>query len=182
MQQGAEQYETSMCAVVKLSNEMVEDICKKYNEVYPVNFNCPGQVTVAGLTSQIPEFSAEIKENGGRAIPLKVGGGFHSPFMNEASIKFAKELENVDFFEPKITLYSNVTALPYTENAKELLAKQICSPVRWEKLINNMIDSGIDTFIEIGPGKTLINMIKKINENVKVYSLSDIDTILAEVK
>lgn len=181
MQSAAEKFDTSMAAVVKLSKEQVEDLCGKYENVYPVNFNCPGQISVSGLTSEMTAFSSDVKLAGGRAIPLKVKGAFHSPFMTEAAESFGKELANAELKAPSVKLYSNVTARCYSEEPAELLAKQICSPVRWEEIIVNMIDSGIDTFIEIGPGKTLSNMIVKINSNVKTYSVSDISTILTEV-
>ena len=101
--------------------------------------------------------------------------------MDEASVAFADELSKVAFQKGDVILYSNKTAEPYGENAAELLSKQICSPVRWEELIRNMIASGIDTFIEIGPGKTLTNMIGKIDPDVKRYSVSDLPSILSEV-
>ena len=182
MQQAAEKHDTAMAAVVKLTAEKVEELCNKFSEVYPVNFNCPGQITVAGLASQMPEFSAEVKGAGGRALPLKVKGAFHSPFMKEASEAFAKELSEVFFLPGSAALYSNVTAEPYTDDTAGLLSRQICSPVRWEALIRNMIASGIDTFIEIGPGKTLTNMIKKIDGNVRTYSVCDLSVILSEVQ
>lgn len=182
MQQAAEKHDTAMAAVVKLPTEKVEELCNKFSEVYPVNFNCPGQITVAGLASQMPEFSAEVKGAGGRALPLKVKGAFHSPFMKEASEAFAKELSKVFFLPGSAALYSNVTAEPYSDDIAGLLSRQICSPVHWENLIRNMIASGIDTFIEIGPGKTLTNMIKKIDGNVRTYSVCDLSVILSEVQ
>lgn len=166
MQREAEKFDTSMAAVVRLSPEQVEDICRKYSDVYPVNFNCPGQITVSGLSSQMADFFADVKAAGGRAIPLKVKGAFHSPFMKEAASAFAKELANAEIKESAIPLYSNMTAEPYGEDAVNLLSSQICSPVRWEKIIRNMIADGVDTFIEIGPGQTLTNMIRKINADV----------------
>lgn len=181
MQSASEAQDTSMVAVVKLDNETVKALCAKYSAVYPVNFNCPGQVSVAGLTREMADFSADVKAVGGRALPIKVKGGFHSPFMNEASARFAEELSKVTFHKSNVILYSNKTAKPYGENVAELLSEQIKSPVLWEETIRNMIASGIDTFIEIGPGKTLTNMIKKINTEVKVYSVSDLATVLAEV-
>ena len=181
MQRAAEKQDTSMAAVVKLDGEKVKELCSKYSAVYPVNFNCPGQISVAGLSEQMADFSADVKLAGGRALPIKVKGGFHSPFMNEAAAEFAAELKNIDFKEGHLTLYSNKTAKPYGDNAAELLSEQICSPVLWEELVCNMIESGIDTFIEIGPGKTLTNMIKKINAEVRVYSVSDIASVLEEV-
>ncbi|MBQ8357801.1 MAG: ACP S-malonyltransferase [Clostridia bacterium] len=182
MQEAAEKHETSMAAVVKLTNEQVEKLCSHYAQVYPVNFNCPGQVSVAGLTEEMAAFAMDVKEAGGKAIPLKVKGAFHSPFMAEAATVFADELSKVAFKKNDVTLYSNMTAEPYGDNAAELLSKQICNPVHWESLIRYMIASGVDTFIEIGPGKTLTNMIGKIDSAVKRYTVSDLSAILSEVK
>lgn len=172
MQAASEKFDTAMAAVVKLSPETVTEICRKYPQVYPVNFNCPGQITVSGLASQMPGFSADVKAAGGRALPLKVKGAFHSPFMSDAADAFSQELAKTGMKNGNVTLYSNVTAEPYGENPGELLGKQIASPVQWEKTIRNMISSGIDTFVEIGPGKTLTNMIKKIDPAVKAYDLT----------
>lgn len=179
MQCEAERFDTSMAAVIKMTPEQVREICEKYSDVYPVNFNCPGQITVSGLSSQMAEFFADVKTAGGRAIPLKVKGAFHSPFMKEAANAFAKELAQAEIKKKTVTLYSNMTAEPYTDDVVGMLSKQIESPVLWEKIIRNMIDDGIDTFIEIGPGKTLTNMIKKINLDVKAVSVSE---YLAEVE
>ena len=179
MQHEAEKFDTSMAAVIKLTPAQVQEVCDKYSDVYPVNFNCPGQITVSGLSSQMPDFFADVKAAGGRAIPLKVQGAFHSPFMNEAANAFAKELAKEKTKERTIPLYSNMTADPYTKDIVELLSKQICNPVQWEKLIRNMIADNIDTFVEIGPGRTLTNMIRKIDAKVKAQSISE---YLAEVE
>lgn len=179
MQREAEKFDTSMAAVVKLTPEQVQEVCGKYSDVYPVNFNCPGQITVSGLSSQMTGFFADVKAAGGRAIPLKVKGAFHSPFMNVAANAFADELARAEIKERTVTLYSNMTAEPYADNVVQLLSNQICNPVQWEKIIRNMISDGVDTFIEIGPGKTLTNMIKKISAEVKAVSVTE---YLAEVK
>ena len=176
MQKEAEKFDTSMAAVVKLTEEQVREVCAKYKNIYPVNFNCPGQITVSGLTEQMTDFFADIKAAGGRAIPLKVKGAFHSPFMNKAAEEFAEEIRKVNINKNNITLYSNMTAEPYTEDITTLLSEQICNPVMWEKIIKNMIRNGIDTFIEIGPGKTLTNMIKKIDPNVEAKCVLDMLT------
>lgn len=173
MQREAEIFDTSMAAVVKLTPEQVDRICNKYSDVYPVNFNCPGQITVSGLSSQMTEFFDDVRSAGGRALPLKVKGAFHSPFMNKAADAFAEELARIEMKESRLTLYSNMTAEAYTDDVAGLLSKQICNPVRWEKLIRNMIASGIDTFIEIGPGKTLTNMIGKIDSEVRATSVTE---------
>lgn len=171
MQREAEKTDAFMAAVVKLSKEQVEQICLDFSQVYPVNFNCPGQITVSGLKSQMEEFYGAVRAMGGRAIPLKVAGGFHSPFMEKAAKEFEKELQNISMGSPAIPLYSNVIAAPYGEDGRTLLAEQIKSPVRWEALIRRMIADGIDTFVELGPGSTLTNMMKKIDPHVKAVSL-----------
>ncbi len=171
MQREAEKFDTSMAAVIRLSSEQVQEICGKYPDVYPVNFNCPGQITVSGLSARMPGFFSEVKAAGGRAIPLKVKGAFHSPFMKEAAASFAEELQKAERKKRKLPLYSNMTGEPYTGDETALLSKQICSPVQWEKTIRNMILSGIDTFIEIGPGRTLTNMMKKIDPEAKAQTV-----------
>lgn len=173
MQREAEKFDTSMYAIVKLPPEKVEELCAGHQNVYPVNYNCPGQISVSGLSQEMPALCNEVKEAGGRAIPIKVKGAFHSPFMKSAAEDFYKELQKADIKDMSIPLYSDMTALRYSKNAAELLSRQICSPVKWESLIRNMIGDGMDTFIEIGPGKTLTNMIKKIDAQVKAYSLNE---------
>ena len=174
MQLEAERHDTAMAAVVKLTEEQVSEIAGKHEGLYPVNFNCPGNITVSGLAEQMRAFSADVKAAGGRALPLKVKGAFHSPFMSAAAAAFSAELETVQCNQPKIPLYSNVTAQPYSGDPAALLAKQIESPVQWERIIRNMIAAGFNTFIEIGPGRTLTNMIKKIDMSVKAYTFAEI--------
>ena len=173
MQTEAEKFDTSMAAVVKLTPEQVQDVCAKYSDVYPVNFNCPGQITVSGLASQMKDFSADVKAAGGRALPLKLKGAFHSPFMNAASEAFRVELENAKINKGNITLYSDLTSMPYTDDVAELLSKQIYALSQSEKIVRNMIADGFDTFIEIGPGRTLTNMIKKISADVKAQTVEE---------
>ena len=182
MQQSAEQHETSMMAVLRLEPEQVESVCRQHPEVYPVNYNCPGQISVAGASSQMKAFAADIKAAGGRVLPLKVKGAFHSPFMEAAAEAFGRELEKTELKTPEIPLYANLTGDIYPESVKETLSNQIKSPVQWEKTIRNMIADDVDTFIEIGPGQTLTNMIRKIAGEVKTYSLSEIERIFEEVQ
>ena len=172
MQTEAEKHDTAMAAVIRLTGQQVCELTAKYDRLYPVNFNCPGNITVSGLAEQMSAFSAEVKAAGGRVLPLKVKGAFHSPFMAGAAAAFGAELEQLKLSKPELALYSNVTARPYDADPAWLLAKQIESPVRWEALIRNMITSGMDTFIEIGPGKTLTNMIRKIDPTVKAYTFA----------
>ena len=172
MQAAAEEQPTAMAAVLKLSNEEVEQICAQFAQVYPVNYNCPGQVSVACAKEQLAPFSAAVKAAGGRALPLKVRGGFHSPFMATAAQGFAQVLEECRVGQPEMPLYSNRTGAVYEGDPKPLLSQQIASPVRWETIVRNMIAAGADTFVELGPGKTLCGLIEKIDKTVKTYALS----------
>lgn len=108
---------------------------------------------------------------------LNVSGGFHSPFMHEAAVSFAEELNKYTFAEPEMPIYSNVTGKKYEGDIKNLLSKQIESPVRWVSIVSEMINQGIDTFIEIGPGSTLTGLIKRINKDVRTYNVSDAESI-----
>jgi len=166
----------TMLAVLKLSNEKVEEICNSLPKAYPVNYNSPGQVVVACADETAEQLQKAVSEQGGRTMPLAVSGAFHSPFMDAASRSVVKYLKNEKLGSPKIPLYSNTTAQTYESvnmNPAELLAKQVNHPVLWQKTIENMIKDGFDTFIEVGPGKTLTGLIKKINPDVRVLNVSD---------
>ena len=116
-------------------------------------------------------FLAEVKKAGGRAVPLKVGGGFHSPFMAGAADAFADFLADMPLQEPQMPVYSNALAVPYGPKVGELLVRQMVSPVRWEESVRAMISAGADTFIELGPGKTLTGMIRRIDAGVRTFSV-----------
>lgn len=184
MAREAEANPSTMAAVLKLTNQQVEEVCAQFEGVYPVNYNCPGQVSVAFRQEVQKDFAAAVKAAGGRALPLKVQGGFHSPFMAGAARDFREALAQAELHRPSIPLYSNCTAQVYGEDMADLLARQIESPVRWEALVESMISAGADTFIELGPGRTLCGLIEKINKNVRVFSLEtreDLERILQEV-
>lgn len=185
MQRAAEHQSTAMAAVLKIDASEVERICQDFDQVYPVNYNCPGQTTVAGPDAALEPLGAAIKAAGGRLMRLKVGGGFHSPFMADAANAFAEELGKIELQEPQIPLYSDLTGEPYCGDMRALLSKQICSPVRWEKIVRNMIADGADTFIELGPGKVLSGLISRIDPSVRVFSVEDdagLNAVIAEVK
>ena len=184
MAREAEANPSTMAAVLKLKNEQVEAVCGQFEEVYPVNYNCPGQVSVAFRKESLKPFSAAVKEAGGRALPLKVQGGFHSPFMAKAAEDFAAVLVQVQLNQPEIPLYSNCTGEVYAGDPRGLLARQISSPVRGETIVRNMIAAGVDTFIELGPGRTLCGLIEKIDKNVRTFPMetqADLDKIWEEV-
>ena len=182
MQADSEKVDTAMAAVMRLSEEEVAEVCDRFSEVWPVNFNCPGQITVAGLSSQMKDFSAEVKAAGGRALPLKVRGAFHTPYMEKTAAIFAEELKKVKWGLNTVPVYANRTGRPYEGDYEQLLAEQICNAVRWEDTIRHMIGTGIDTFIEVGPGRTLSNMIRKIDGGVKTYTAGSLPILLSEVK
>ena len=183
MQAAAEEQPTAMAAVLKLSNEEVEQVCAQFAQVYPVNYNCPGQLVVAGLKTTLPDFLSDVAANGGRAVPLNVSGGFHSPFMESASARLHDVLETMDVKEPTVPVYANYTAEPYTRGtAKELLTQQVAHPVRWQQTVEKMIEAGVDTFVEVGAGKTLCGLIKKTSRAVKVYNVEDAETLSAAVQ
>ena len=183
MQAAAEQADSAMAAVLKLPNEKVEELCRMHQSVFPVNYNCPGQLVVAGLKTTLPDFLSDVAANGGRAVPLNVSGGFHSPFMESASARLHDVLETMDMKEPTVPVYANYTAEPYTRGtAKELLTQQVAHPVRWQQTVEKMIEAGVDTFVEVGAGKTLCGLIKKTSRAVKVYNVEDAETLSAAVQ
>ncbi len=185
MQRAAEQYPAVMAAVLRLSTDEVERICSEFQDVYPVNYNSPGQISVSCAEEAAVDFFQAVKAAGGRVIPLKVRGGFHSPFMKPAAAAFAAELEACALALPVIPVFANCTGECYPADIKGLMAKQIASPVRWEQLVRNMIAAGADTFLELGPGNTLCGLIGKIDKGVRTFSVSDqnsLKTALAEVK
>ena len=175
MQQASEEVKTQMAAVLKLDNDTVRELCSAYDSVYPVNFNCPGQVTVSGDAVSMPDFMEKVKAAGGRAVPLKVSGAFHSPFMAKAAESFRKILGAESFGKLELPVYANLTARPYGGDIAAVLGEQMSSPVLWEDTVRAMIDAGADTFIEIGPGATLSGMIKRISKEVETYSISSMD-------
>lgn len=179
MQTASELQDTTMAAVVKLTNEQVEELCSRFQQVYPVNYNCPGQVSVSGASAEMPAFTAAVKEAGGRAIPLKVRGAFHSPFMKIAEGDFIKELSSSPLHYTHIPVYANYTAQPYGHDVEGPLSKQLCNPVLWERSIRNMIAAGADTFLELGPGNTLCALIKKIDGTVRALPVSTSEELKA---
>lgn len=179
MQKAAEENPGSMAAVLKLTNGQVEDLCGNFTKVWPVNYNCPGQLVVAGEPGQLKEFQELVKAAGGRAAPLAVSGGFHSPFMESAAEELDNVLAGMELKAPRLPIYANLTAAPYGSNARELLVKQVKSPVRWQETIEALAAEGVDTFFECGPGKTLCGLIKKTVKTARAFQVQDADTLNA---
>lgn len=179
MQAAAEQNPGAMAAVLKLPNQAVEALCREFTKVWPVNYNCPGQLVVAGEPGQLAEFQKRVKEAGGRAAPLAVSGGFHSPFMESAAARLAEDLAQTAFSPARVPVYANYTAQPYGKDPAALLVSQVKNPVRWQETVEALAAQGVDVFFECGPGKTLCGLIKKTVKTARVFQAQDAESIRA---
>ena len=178
MQKACEANPGTMAAIIGVDDEKVEEICAEVSKdgklVIPANYNCPGQLVISGDIEAINEACEKLKEAGAkRALPLKVGGAFHSPLMQPAKDELQAAIEQTTFSTPKCPVYQNVDAKPYTDAAeiKANLIAQLTSPVRWTKSVQNMITDGADDFTECGPGKALQGMIGRIDKAVSAHSI-----------
>ena len=178
MQKACEAAPSTMAAIIGLDDEKTEEICKSISKegsvVVPANYNCPGQLVISGNIEAINEACAQIKAAGAkRALPLKVGGAFHSPLMQPAKDELQEAIENTEFHEPVCPVYQNVDGKPHTDAAeiKANLIAQLTSPVRWTQCVQNMIADGADDFTECGPGKALQGMIGRIDKNVAAHGI-----------
>ena len=178
MQKACEKTPSTMAAIVGLDDEKIEEICQSINRdgyvVVPANYNCPGQLVISGNVEAINEACAKIKEAGAkRALPLKVGGAFHSPLMQPAKDELQAAIEKTEIKTPKCPVYQNVDGKPHTAPAdiKANLIAQLTSSVRWTQCVQNMIADGADDFTECGPGKALQGMIGRINKDVAAHGI-----------
>lgn len=178
----------AMSAILGLTGEVIEDVIKDIEGVTIANYNCPGQIVITGLVEAVQEANEKLKEVGAkRTVLLNVSGPFHSPLLEEAGDELKKVLDTVKFEELKMPYVTNVNAKEVSDinETKELLAKQVSSSVRWQQSMENMLENGVDTFVEIGPGRTLAGFMKKINKDAKVYNiakLDDVDTVVNTIK
>lgn len=180
MQQAAEQHPGAMQAVLKLSAARIIELAAPYSDVFPVNYNSPEQTAVAGKPEQLQAFAADVKAAGGRAVPLAVSGAFHSPYMDSAAAALADYMQTVTVQEGACAVYANRTAQPYTvAAAKALIASQVNHPVQWVKTVQHMLADGVDCFIEVGPGKTLSGLVKKITADAQVYKVETMEDLAA---
>jgi [acyl-carrier-protein] S-malonyltransferase len=174
MQECVQKNPGGMMAVMNMEAEDVIKLCDEVEGTYPANFNAPGQIVVSHREDAMTPLMNAVKDAGGRAVPLAVSGPFHCPLMDEAHQQLEQYLEPITFNQSLIPLYANVTGLPYDkENAKQLLATQVNHSVLWQATIENMVADGFDTFIETGPGKTLRGLIRRINKDVRTFSVYD---------
>lgn len=176
MQKCCELHPSTMAAIVKLDDKTVEDVCAEITAagdvVVAANYNTPGQLVISGTMEGVAKASDKLKELKGRAIPLAVGGAFHSPLMEPARVELAAAIDKTVFHKPICPCYQNVNALPQTdaEEIKQNLIKQLTSPVRWTATVQNMIKDGATEFIEVGPGTALQGMVKRISPDVDAHS------------
>lgn len=178
MQKACEANPGTMAAIIGLSDEQVEEVCAEVSKggkvVVPANYNCPGQLVISGDIEAVNEACEKLKAAGAkRALPLKVGGAFHSPLMQPAKDELQTAIEKTTISAPKCPVYQNVDAKPHTDAAeiKANLIAQLTSPVRWTKSVQNMIADGADDFTECGPGKALQGMIGRIDKAVSAHGI-----------
>ena len=174
MQKACEAEPSTMAAIMGLKDETVEEVCKNIDEVVvPANYNSPGQVVISGSMKGIDQAVEQLSEKGAkRAIKLKVGGAFHSPLMDPAKKELEAAIHDTPVSKPVCPVYQNVTAGPSSDPAqiKENLIKQLTSPVRWTQTVENMLKDGAESFTEVGPGKVLQGLIKKVDRKVPTQS------------
>lgn len=178
----------AMTAVLGADTAVIENICEETEGIVSIaNYNCPGQIVITGKTAAVEKAAESLKAAGAkRAVLLNVSGPFHSKMLESAGEELAKEMEKRNFEPLAIPYVTNVTAKYVTDikETKALLAKQISSPVRWEESVRTMIEDGVDTFVEIGPGKTLAGFMRRIDKSVKVYNIEtweDMEKVIAEL-
>lgn len=182
MAAAADQAPGGMAALLRCTLDQARELCDRHaaatGEVLaPANVNCPGQVVISGQAAALDAACADWKEQGGKAVPVKTSGAFHSPLMASAADGMRPALEGTSFAAPRIPLYCNVDAQPLEPGqAADTLVRQITSPVLWEATVRNMVDDGVDRFIECGPGKVLSGMVKRTARDMK----ADVEIICIE--
>ncbi len=179
MQKACEARPSTMAAVIALSDDKVEEICEQVTRegevVVAANYNCPGQIVISGTIEGIDKACELMKEAGAkRALPLKVGGAFHSPLMDPAKVELEAAINATQFNTPKCPVYQNVDALPHTspEEIKANLVAQLTASVRWTQTVKNMLTDGADDFTECGPGAVLQGLIKKIDKTANAHGIA----------
>ena len=170
---------TKMAAVLGMERDAILDVLKNANGVCEIaNYNCPGQIVITGEVSSVDEAMVKLTEAGAkRCIPLNVSGAFHSSLLNDASFELRKKLDEYIPNKPKYKVIYNVSGKEENDNLNDILQRQICNSVYFEDSIKYLIDKGVDTFVEIGPGKTLSGFIKKVDRNANVLVATDFNSL-----
>ena len=180
--------EGAMCAIMGMTGEEIEKVTDTMEGVSIANYNCPGQIVIPGETKAVEAAAEKLKEAGAkRTVMLNVSGPFHSPMLEKAGEELAEVLQGVELSPLKVPYVTNVTAQEVTDisQTKELLARQVSSSVRWQQSMENLIAAGVDTFVEIGPGRTLAGFMRKISRDVTVYNVgtwADVEKVAESLK
>ena len=182
MQEAVPVGEGAMAAVLGMEREQVEKLCQEEasGEVLsPANFNCPGQIVISGHAKAVDRAIERIKKEGKKAVLLPVSAPFHSPLMEPAGVRLEEELEEISIHDLSVPVVTNVEAEPNTskDRVKRLLVAQVSSPVRWEESMRRMAEKGIERMIEIGPGKVLSGLMKRIEPAVEIFNIEDVKTL-----
>lgn len=189
MEEAVPDGEGTMAAVLGMERSLLHEICEQITEegdpVQLANINCPGQIVISGTVSGVEKASIEAKEQGAkRVLPLQVSGPFHSSLMRPAAEKFRAILDEVTIHHADIPVIANVTASPLSKRSDfpEKLIEQLYSPVLWEDSIEKLIELGVDTFVEIGPGRVLSGLIRKVNRRLRTLSVQDMESCQATIE
>jgi [acyl-carrier-protein] S-malonyltransferase len=176
MAEAAEARPGSMAAILGLADEIVEGLCRKIANVWPANYNCPGQIVVSGEDDAVGECCVEAEREGARrAVKLRVSGAFHSPLVERAADKLRPAVEKIHFADPRTAFMSTVTAkIEEASHYRELLVRQLTAPVKFTQAARELVDKGVTVFVEVGPGNVLSGLLKRIDRSVRTVSVSNI--------
>jgi [acyl-carrier-protein] S-malonyltransferase len=179
MAAAAREHPGSMAAILGLADEAVELLCRRISNVWPANYNCPGQLVISGETPSVEEACVEAELEGARrAIRLRVSGAFHSPLVARAGDRLRPAIEKVHLSEGRAAIMSTVTAkIEDAQRFRELLVEQLTAPVRFTQSARELINQGVTTFVEVGPGNVLGGLLKRIDRSVRTFSVNDLKSL-----
>jgi [acyl-carrier-protein] S-malonyltransferase len=179
MAEAAQERPGSMAAILGLADEVVEGLCRKISNVWPANYNCPGQIVISGEDFAVGECCAEAEREGARrAVRLRVSGAFHSPLVGRAADKLRPAVEKIHFADPRTAFMSTVTAkLEDAAHYRELLVSQLTAPVKFTQAARELIGKGVTVFVEVGPGNVLSGLLKRIDRGVKTIAVNDLKSL-----
>ena len=179
MAEAAQERPGSMAAILGLADEVVEGLCRKISNVWPANYNCPGQIVISGEDFAVGECCVEAEREGARrAVRLRVSGAFHSPLVGRAADKLRPAVEKIHFADPRTAFMSTVTAkLEDAAHYRELLVSQLTAPVKFTQAARELIGKGVTVFVEVGPGNVLSGLLKRIDRGVKTIAVNDLKSL-----
>jgi [acyl-carrier-protein] S-malonyltransferase len=181
MAEAAQERPGSMAAILGLADEVVEGLCRKISNVWPANYNCPGQIVVSGEDDAVGECCAEAEREGARrAVRLRVSGAFHSPLVERAADKLRPAVERIHFHDPRTAFMSTVTAkLEDANHYRDLLVRQLTAPVKFTQAARELVGKGVTVFVEVGPGNVLSGLLKRIDRSVRTVSVGNLEELNA---